>query len=273
MAGTVVSVLSFDRPMVLSRLFRKKTSQPAIQPRVPDGQRVYAIGDIHGRADLFGDLLERISVDDAARGAAETSIVLLGDLVDRGPDSRGVVERAMRLRDEFPRVRWLIGNHEEVFLTALGGDPQHVRYFVRIGGAPTIHSYGLAGQAYDNATFEEVAERLPALVPADHVSFLAAGEDMIVIGDYLFVHAGIKPGIALNDQKVPDLRWIRADFLDDARHHGKMVVHGHTIVEEVEEYPNRIAIDTGAYASGRLTALGLEGAERWTLQTDGEPAR
>ena len=262
-----VSLAPFDNIMILSRLFAKKSPEPVADHRIPEGQRVYAIGDIHGRADLFDDLIGRIAADNAERGPAETTVILLGDLVDRGPDSRGVVDRAMKLKDEFASVRWLMGNHEEVFLTALGGDPQHVRYFVRIGGGPTIQSYGLTGQDYDTATFEEVAEKLPNLVPAEHVRFIAASEDLIDIGDYRFVHAGIKPGVAAEEQKPSDLRWIRAEFLDDSRMHDKMVVHGHTIVDEVEEYANRIAIDTGAYSSGRLTALGLEGAERWTLQT------
>lgn len=249
-------------------LFTRNRAAPAPKIRsIPAGERVYAIGDIHGRDDLFAALLERIAADNAARGAAQTTIILLGDLVDRGPASAQVVARAMALRDSDVRVRWLIGNHEEVFLKALGRDPALVRYFVRIGGAPTIHSYGIAGEAYDAMSFEELAEALPAHVPSDHIAFLAAGEDSIAIGDYLFVHAGIRPGVAVDAQTPGDMRWIREDFLSDDADHGPMIVHGHTIFDDVDERHNRIGIDTGAYKSGKLTALALEGSERWYLST------
>jgi serine/threonine protein phosphatase 1 len=254
--------------MVLSRLFRRT---PAPAPRiaaVPDGERVYAIGDIHGRADLFDGLLDQIAGDDGARGQARTTIILLGDLVDRGPDSRGVVERAMWLKAEMgERLRWLVGNHEEVFLKALRGDPQVVRYFVRIGGEPTILSYGIDPEDYRAMEFDQLASVLPTLVPESHVRFLDAGEDRIVIGDYLFVHAGIRPGIAVQGQQVSDLRWIRDEFLFHRDDHDHVVVHGHTISDAPEDMGNRIGIDTGAYASGQLTALGLEGSDRWYLST------
>jgi serine/threonine protein phosphatase 1 len=252
---------------MLNRLFRRRADPaPARIARVPAGQRVYAIGDIHGRDDLFASLLERIEADNASRGPANITLVLLGDLIDRGPASAEVVERAIALRGGPMRLRWLIGNHEEVFLKALGRDPQLMRYFVRIGGASTIHSYGIAGPDYDRLTFEELAEALPHQVPKEHAAFLAAGEDMIAIGDYLFVHAGIKPGIDIDSQHPSDLRWIREHFLDDDRDHGAVIVHGHTITDAVEDRGNRIGIDTGAYASGILTAIGLEGAERWYLR-------
>jgi serine/threonine protein phosphatase 1 len=252
---------------MLNRLFRRRPDPaPARIASVPAGQRVYAIGDIHGRDDLFAALIDRIVADDAARGPADTTLILLGDLVDRGPASAQVVERAMGLRNGPFRLRWLIGNHEEVFLKALGRDPALVRYFVRIGGAPTIHSYGISGADYDRLTFDELAEELPRHVPKEHIAFLAAGDDMVAIGGYLFVHAGVKPGFGFDDQRPSDLRWIREDFLDDMRDHGAVIVHGHTISDDVEDRGNRIGIDTGAYASGVLTAIGLEGTERWYLR-------
>jgi serine/threonine protein phosphatase 1 len=254
--------------MVFSKLFRR--AEPAPLPAIPDGQRVYAIGDIHGRADLFDVLLDQIAADDAARGGADTTIILLGDLVDRGPDSRRVIDRAIALHSERgSKLRWLIGNHEEVFLKALQGDPSVVRYFVRIGGEPTILSYDIQADQYRNMDFDELARLLPRLVPQEHVRFLDAGEDRIVIGDYLFVHAGIRPGIPAQGQQISDLRWIREDFLHDRRDHGHMVVHGHTISDEPEQRTNRIGVDTGAYKSGVLTALALEGNQRWFLQTGG----
>ncbi len=252
---------------MLKNLFRSKPTEPQHKPSIPVGQRVYAIGDIHGCDDLFQALIEQIAADDNQRPPAAMSIILLGDLVDRGPSSRQVIDRAIALKSLWPDVRLIIGNHEDVLLKALGGDPKTMRYFVRIGGGPTIHSYGLSGADYDRLTFDELADQFPRLVPADHVAFLSGGEDRIVIGDYLFVHAGVRPGVPIDQQSTGDLRWIRDEFLEDRRDHGKIVVHGHTIYDEVQERPNRIGIDTGAYATGRLTALGLEGEERWFLST------
>lgn len=236
-------------------------------PRVPAGERVYAIGDIHGRDDLFEQLLAKVETDNAARGKAFTTLILLGDLVDRGPDSASVIERALRIGAPFDRVAMLVGNHEECFLAALTGDLKRVRYFIRIGGDATIRSYWCDDAAYAAATFEEVAEQLPGKVPQSHVDFLNRGEDMIQIGDYVFVHAGIRPGVPLDQQKTSDLRWIREEFLESEDSHGGFIVYGHTISENVDEAANRIGIDTGAYLSGRLTALGLEGEKRWFLDT------
>lgn len=251
--------------MFLDRLLKKK--EPRAAPRVPEGQRIYAIGDIHGRDDLFAELIDLIECDKLAAEPAEAVLILLGDLVDRGPDSKQVVDRAIALAQRWPNMRWLMGNHEEIFLKALEGDPRLVRYFVQIGGEPTINSYGLTGDAYYRMDFEELAVHLPLIVPEDHVRFLARSENMLRIGDYVFVHAGIRPGIEVDQQKPSDLRWIREEFLSDRRDHGAMIVHGHTITDDVETRPNRIGIDTGAYRSGLLTAIILEGAERRYLQT------
>jgi serine/threonine protein phosphatase 1 len=251
--------------------FLKRRQQDAPVPqarsRVPDGERVYAIGDIHGRDDLFAQLLATIESDNAARGPAKTTLIMLGDLVDRGPESAAVIERAMHIGAPFDDVRLLIGNHEECFLAALTGEIKRVRYFMRIGGDATVRSYWSNDVNLTEASFDEVAAILPGLIPAEHVQFLGGGEVVIEIGDYAFVHAGIRPGVPLEKQSSSDLRWIRGDFLDDKRDHGAMIVHGHTIRETVDEWPNRIGIDTGAYSSGKLTAIGLEGAERWYLTT------
>ena len=250
-------------------MFWKRKSKPAQPARsgfsIPEGQRVYAIGDIHGRDDLFAGMLDLIRADNAARGPAEVSIILLGDLIDRGPQSSEVVDRAIRLREEFPYTRLLIGNHEECFLAALTGDVRRLRYFMRIGGDATVASYWDNEESLADATFEEVAERLPQLVPAEHVAFLGTGEDIIEIGDYAFVHAGIRPGIPLEKQSLSDLRWIRDEFLDNLADHGKMIVHGHSITAEPDEQANRIGVDVGAFRSGTLAALALEGEQRWFL--------
>ena len=252
--------------MVFSKFYPKRAKRSHL-PSVPEGKRVYAIGDIHGRDDLFAEIIDKIAADNNAREVADVTIILLGDLIDRGPQSAQVVARAMALSKAVPEFYCLSANHEEVFLKALGGDPKLMRYFVRIGGAPTIHSYGLAGSDYEALSFAELAEVFPPMVPAKHVEFLAAAKEHVLIGDYLFVHAGIRPGIPLEQQEASDLRWIREDFIDDRRDHGVIVVHGHTITAVVDEQPNRIGIDTGAYESGILSAIGLEGSDRWFIAT------
>ena len=244
--------------------FVSRGRQPILS--VPEGRRIYAIGDIHGRRDLLDRLLSLIDEDDAARGPARTELIFLGDLVDRGPDSVGVIERLMALRETRP-VRFLMGNHEEVFLQAVSGDQRALRFLVRIGGRETLLSYGISEEEYAGLDFEELMELLQRKVPAGHLDFLSGFESWIEVGDYLFVHAGLRPGVAVEDQKTSDLCWIREDFLSHRDSFGKMVVHGHSITEEIDERPNRIGIDTGAFASGRLTAIGLEGEERWYLST------
>jgi serine/threonine protein phosphatase 1 len=252
---------------MLSKFLRPSRPTPAVSLSAAPGERLYAIGDVHGCRDELERLLTLIDADDASRTASNTSLIFLGDLVDRGPDSAGVVERLIELARERPRTRFIKGNHEEVFLLALGGDREALRLFCRVGGRETLMSYGFSREDYDALGYDELAERLPDLVPAAHRDFLDAGEDIIVSGDYAFVHAGIRPDVALEEQAPADLRWIRGTFLDYRRPHPKMIVHGHTITEEVERRPNRIGIDTGAYASGRLSALAIEGTTSWTLQT------
>ena len=254
---------------MLARLFKRTaTKRPLDTARVPNGVRVYAIGDVHGRNDLLLKLLDQIERDNIARGPAKTQIIFLGDLVDRGDDSAGVIETAMALRATGGNVRYLLGNHEEIFVKACRKrDLKTLRFFLKIGGDATLQSYPIPRSEYLTLTLEELAERLPSLVPEAHLAFLESFEDQIVVGDYAFVHAGIRPGVALSEQKRSDLRWIREEFTDHKGDLEKIVVFGHTIYPEVEERGSRIGIDTGAYASGVLTAIGLEGGERWYLQT------
>ena len=256
--------------MVLGLLSRRKKKQtPLDVARVPDGMRVYAIGDIHGRKDLLKNLIAQIDEDSAARGPASTHIIFLGDLIDRGPDSAGVIEKAIKLKKKRGHnVRFLKGNHEEVFLKACRENNKKVtRFFIRIGGEETILSYPISKKEYRELDLEELSERLPNLVPQEHLKFVDSFEDQIIIGDYLFVHAGIRPDVALPQQEPSDLRWIREEFLDHRDDFEKVVVYGHTIYKDVKEKRCRIGIDTGAYDSGKLTALALEGGERWYLQT------
>lgn len=253
--------------MVLKRLFKPAAKPQVAIHSVPADQRLYAIGDVHGRLDLLDRLIDQIDRDDAARGPADTWLIFLGDLVDRGPDSYGVVDRLLRLKQSDRNVRVLMGNHEEVFLLAARGDVQALRLFLRIGGKETVLSYGVSRDDFNQADFERLAALLSEHVPAEHIAFLESFEQLIEVGDYLFVHAGIRPGIAIGDQEHSDLRWIRGDFLNHPGSHGKMVVHGHSITPSVDVQANRIGIDTGAYASDRLSAIGLQGSERWFLST------
>ena len=245
----------------------RRTAQAAPKAAVPEGVRLYAIGDVHGRLDLLDELLTLIDDDNHQRADAEPQLIFLGDLIDRGPDSAGVVERALEIATDLPGTRFLMGNHEEVFLKALNGDERALRFLCRFGGRETILSYGLNEAEYDRLDFAELMPVLIDLVPDSHRAFLSGFEDVVIAGDYAFVHAGIRPGVALAEQSPGDLRWIREQFLDHAGPFEKVVVHGHTITAEVDIRANRIGIDTGAYASGRLTALGLEGSDRWTLIT------
>lgn len=254
--------------MPVKTLFNFVARRQAPTHKVPDRTRIYAIGDIHGRLDLLDDLLGKIAADDAERGPGATSqIIFLGDLIDRGPDSCGVVERAMELSRGPTPVRFLMGNHEQVFLRALEGDAGALRFLIRIGGRETLLSYGISEPEYVSTGYEELAQLAIERVPAAHRDFLGAFDTWIEAGDYLFVHAGLRPGVALRDQAKRDLIWIRDDFLKHRESFGKMVVHGHSITEEIDVRPNRIGIDTGAFASGKLTAIGLERDERWFLST------
>lgn len=261
---------------MLSKFLRSRSRPPAGPiATVPQGVRIYAVGDIHGRLDLLQALLAKIEADDLARGPAETHLLFLGDLIDRGPQSAQVVERLQLLASDRPagRTRFLLGNHEEVFLMALQGDEKALRFFTRIGGRETILSYGIDEAEYSQLDYAELLRTLIARVPQSHAAFLSDFEDLILFGDYAFVHAGIRPHEPLDRQRPKDLRWIREEFLDFQGPLEKVIVHGHTISQEVDVLPHRIGLDTGAYASDKLTAMGFEGDGRWTLQTCADDAR
>ena len=250
----------------LRNLSRTLTGEAA--PRLgKEGARAYAVGDIHGRLDLLDDMLARIETDIRSRPPRRNFIIFLGDLVDRGPESAGVVERLRTYRPDFARTIFLSGNHEEVLLRLLAGETKILASWLRFGGAECARSYGIDPDSLSLVEEEAALQLLAAKVPREHAEFLESFADTFRFGDYLFVHAGIRPGIGLGEQDRHDLRWIRDPFLSDAKEHGFIVVHGHTIVERVEERPNRIAIDTGAYHSGVLTALAIEDEQRWFLST------
>ncbi|MEM7689082.1 MAG: metallophosphoesterase family protein [Pseudomonadota bacterium] len=248
----------------LRTFLKPKKKAGTVLPSVPAGTRYYVIGDIHGRMDLYGALIDAIEADDAAQGKAESHVVLLGDLVDRGPDSAGVIERTRQWQSR-RSVRVLAGNHEDMFLGAFE-KPELLRHFLKHGGRETFVSYGLSETDLATMTLDEVAEAIPKHVPQADRDYVAAFEECIAAGDYLFVHAGVDPSVPLDQQQRKDMLWIRDRFLNYDGPLEKIVVHGHTIFDSVMDCGNRIGIDTGAFRSGVLTALVLEGDQRRVVQ-------
>ena len=236
-------------------------------PRGAKGYRAYVVGDIHGRLDLLDALLTQIHADLAQRPARKVLLAFLGDLIDRGLSSAQVLERLRTYRCDGVRTVFLLGNHEEVLLRILDGETALIPSWLQFGGAQCLQSYGADPRQIEARDDEKVLTILRLAIPAKHVAFLKSFVDTCRFGDYLFVHAGIRPGVSLDQQVQSDLRWIRAPFLLDDTDHGCVVVHGHTISPDVEERTNRIGIDTGAYRTGVLTALAIDGAERWYIDT------
>jgi serine/threonine protein phosphatase 1 len=247
-------------------LANEASTRPAA---VPEGTAIYAIGDIHGRADLLDELHRRIAGDRECGPVARRVIVYLGDYVDRGVDSAGVIDRVIDgVPDGFEAVR-LLGNHERLMLD-FWADTMHGPIWLSNGGDATLRSYGIElgeGTLPRGAKLAALHAEMRRVLPARDLAFLKGLALSHVEGDYLFVHAGIRPGVRLEDQREADMIWIRNLFLDSTLDHGRIVVHGHTIVPEPVFRSNRIDIDTGAYASGRLTCLALEGTKRRIIST------
>lgn len=252
---------------MLARLFARREEARAPRYSLAPGHRVYAIGDIHGRLDCLDAALAAIFADEAGRAAiGATTIVLLGDLINRGPDSRGVIERAMALSARRATV-CLMGNHEEMLLRTVAGDPSLRKTLHVAGGRATALSYGITAEAYDAADLAEMAALLAGALPAEHLAFLAGFRDRWTCGDVTFVHAGLLPGTPLDEQTPEDLRWIKRRFTDHTGDFdGRLIVHGHSITPQVVDGLHRIGVDTGAYQTGRLSVVGLEGEARWFLE-------
>jgi serine/threonine protein phosphatase 1 len=229
--------------------------------RGPQGVRLYAIGDVHGRLDLLSAMHRAVAEEIERDRPADWRVVHLGDYVDRGPDSRGVIEFLGAAGERDARYLFLCGNHEAGLLDFLNiPDPNGL--FMRFGGVQTAHSYGVDITA---GPVGQAAAALAAAIPARHTAFLRGLGVSAEFGDFFFCHAGIRPGIPLGLQARADLTWIRDAFLDHAGLHPKVVVHGHTPQPEPELLPNRVNVDTRAYASGRLTALVVDGADKRIL--------
>ncbi|MHA6721294.1 metallophosphoesterase [Sphingomonas sp. RS6] len=255
--------------MTLLRRILRNADRGTTRRSLAKGVRAYAIGDTHGRSDLLVQLLATIDAERAADPRAEEHLILLGDMIDRGPDSRGVLDLVIARRATDPSLTLLSGNHEEILLAILDGAGEHVGDWLRFGGAACAQSYGLDPQALATMAPAAAIAQLHDAIPQAHINLLRELAPRFSLGSYLFVHAGIRPGIPIEHQLLHDLHWIRAPFLRSKVDHGAIVVHGHSISDEPECRPNRIGIDTGAYASGRLTALCIDGAERRFLDVRG----
>ncbi len=252
---------------MIGRLFKSLFGRAAARARpcAPEGVRIYAIGDIHGRRDLL-DEMQKVIVDDASDAAGKKIVqIFLGDYIDRGHDSKGVVEWLLRPPPEGWERICLKGNHELMALNFLES-PEIFRDWRQYGGLETMHSYGvdLKNLRGEDAP-EELRNNFSERFPQTHRAFFRNLPLSIELGDYFFAHAGVRPGLELENQLEEDLLWIRDEFLSSQMDFGKVVVHGHSANEKPELLPNRINIDSGAYITGKLSCLALDGEEQRIL--------
>jgi serine/threonine protein phosphatase 1 len=237
----------------------KSWATPTQRASVLDGRRIYAVGDIHGCAGLLANIFDRIDDDLKLRPTPDVLQVFLGDYIDRGPDSREVIELLIARQRENDVV-FLKGNHE-TFMMNFIETPSILQDWQRLGGLQTLMSYGITPTINANAVVQaQIAVDFNQVLPESHRQFLGHLKSFFTCGDFFFVHAGVRPGIPLEKQREEDLLWIRQEFLFCKNDFGKIVVHGHTPVQYPDVRSNRINIDTGAYATGRLTCLVLEGS-------------
>jgi serine/threonine protein phosphatase 1 len=236
------------------------------RPSVPPGLRIYVVGDIHGRLDLLDELLSRIDADIVARPTSRSVHVFLGDYIDRGTSSRETIGRLIELGKARDCV-YLKGNHELIALKCLS-DRNLFDQWMRLGGVETLMSYGVSpGQAASGKTIVELQAAFHNALPQAHLRFFRDLRPSFSCGDFFFAHAGVRPGVDLSRQIEADLLWIRDDFLSSDADFGKIIVHGHTPAREVEVGSNRINIDTGAFATGRLTCLVIEDSSLSVIDT------
>lgn len=234
------------------------------QPRLPEGIRIYAFGDIHGRADLLKKMFTVIDADLERNPVSRPIEVFLGDYVDRGPNSAQTLDLLLE-RSLYRETVFIKGNHESFLLEVLR-DPTKLEDWRKFGGLQTLMSYGIQPSLNPDATEQaDLISELIEVMPGDHLRFLQELKPSFLCGDFFFVHAGVRPGIPLKEQQEADLLWIRNEFLDSEEYFGKFIVHGHTPVREPDIRPNRINIDTGAYATGNLTLLTIQGSSMLAL--------
>lgn len=241
-------------------LFKKRA-----KPQLSAGMRLYAVGDIHGRFDLLNALLGKIELDNAARTERETTVIMLGDLIDRGPASAQVIKRVMAPLS-FAKTVCLKGNHEAALLAAIDGNQPMLEMWLKNGGLASVKSWGMDVSLFRTSALEEKRATLLANIPAIQIAWLRALPTSQRIGDYFFVHAGVRPGVSLSEQREEDLLWIREDFTRNRNSFGAFVVHGHTVTRKIDLRHNRIGVDTGAHIFGRLSCIGLEDGKQWFLE-------
>lgn len=243
--------------------FFKKRTQAELkktQPVLPLPGCAYVIGDVHGCFEELQELLLLIEEDAKKFTGTPVHVIFLGDLMDRGPRSKDVIETLMNYKPDYAEPVFLMGNHEEMFLKILAGDSKSLPSWFEFGGRATSRSYGVDNLGAVHTQPESLIHQIQSKVPRSHVEFINTFKDSFLFGHYLCVHAGIRPNVAIEEQKSRDLRWIRKAFLSHKGQHPYIIVHGHSIVEEAVALPNRIAVDTGAYDGGPLTAVRLHEA-------------
>jgi serine/threonine protein phosphatase 1 len=239
------------------------------RPSLPAGLRIYAVGDIHGRLDLLNELLARINTDIALRPIVRPVYVFLGDYIDRGSSSRETIDRLIEHGETSESV-FLKGNHELIAIKCLS-DRSLFDQWMRLGGLETLISYGMSPEILANGKqIVELQSAFHSALPQTHFRFFRDLKSSFACGDFFFAHAGVNPNIELSRQKESDLLWIRGEFLSSTRDFGKIVIHGHTPTSELEVGPNRINIDTGAFVTGRLTCLVLEGESLSIIDTSSD---
>ena len=246
-----------------------------LDARGPEGMRLYAIGDVHGRLDLLAAMHRRIESELEYEPSTDWRVIHLGDYTDRGPDSKGVIDFLIEARKRDPRNIMLAGNHDVGFLDFLA-KPDPDGLFMRYGGIQTAQSYGVtltAGSGWFGTADTALRDGHAALVeavPQAHVDFLRSLPFSVTFGDFFFCHAGVRPGVPLTQQSPQDLIWIREAFHDHPGLFDKIVVHGHTPVPEAEIMANRVNVDTLAWQSGMLSALAVDGADKRILTVQGK---
>ncbi|MBK3665311.1 serine/threonine protein phosphatase [Bradyrhizobium diazoefficiens] len=237
---------------------RTRPRLPVHKPQLPEGVRIYAISDIHGCAHLLQPMLRVIDADVARSRPPYAIEIFMGDYIDRGPDTRATLDILIE-RSRRGNAVFLKGNHE-AFLVKVFEDPSLFEDWLRVGGAQTLMSYGLAPPDLTRDEPETILRNLMRVMPMEHLQFLDNLRLSFTCGDFFFVHAGVRPGVPLAEQRERDLLWIRDEFLRSDERFGKYIVHGHTPVRNAEFLENRVNIDTGAYATGNLTLMSIQGS-------------
>jgi len=253
-----------DLTMSLPRIFSRRDATTGLS----GAGRIYAIGDIHGRLDLLHDLIDMLHADARGRPPLRNRVVILGDFIDRGPDSRQLID--LFIRHQSADFIVLKGNHEAAMVDAIRGDIAALDLWMQYGGDATLRSFGVAESIITSDDPQILIRAARKAIPKRSIKWIDSLPLFHRAGPYFFVHAGILPGVPLARQAAKDMLWIRQDFTENEDIHDAMIVHGHTAYEEGVFFgSNRIGVDTGAYRTGRLSAVGIEVDARWAISTSG----